>query len=50
MTNVQQMNRTQPPDWNPDPQTLARLRTAVNREAYPPAQRSGVGPVARPGR
>ena len=42
------MNETQPRDWTPDPATIARLLGAVNREAYPPRQRTTVGAVARP--
>ena len=48
MLNVQHVNRTQPPDWNPDRRTIARLLAAVNREAYPPRQRTGVGALTRP--
>jgi hypothetical protein len=48
--NVQEANQTQPADWNPSPQVLAQLRAAVNREPYPPRQRTGVGAVARFGR
>jgi hypothetical protein len=48
--NVQDLNRTQPPDWTPSPTVLAQLRAAVNREKYPPQQRTGIGTVARFGR
>lgn len=44
---VQELNQTQPRDWNPDRETIARLLNAVNREAYPPAQRGGVGPAVK---
>ena len=33
-----------------DAKTTERMLAAVAREAQPPAQRSGVGPVAQPGR
>jgi len=42
---VQEVNETQPRDWTPDPATIARMLDAVNREAYPPRQRTN---VARP--
>lgn len=38
---ILEVDRTQPADWHPTRETLAQLRTVVNREAYPPAQRSG---------
>jgi hypothetical protein len=47
VTNVQGANVTQPRDWNPSPEVIAQLQAALNREAYPPAQRSGVGTVVR---
>ncbi|MET0415013.1 MAG: hypothetical protein ABW022_03200 [Actinoplanes sp.] len=50
MLKVQEVNASQPRDWNPTPRVLAQLRAAVNREAYPPARRSGVGPATGPAR
>lgn len=45
--NVQQTNTNRPPDWNPTPEQIAQVLRAVRNEAYPPAGRTGVGPVAR---
>jgi hypothetical protein len=47
MTRVVQANRSQPADWAPTREQLTRMREAMNREAYPPAQRTGVGTVLR---
>lgn len=46
--NVQQTNLNQPKPWIPSPVTVEQILAAVQREAYPPAGRSGVGPAARP--
>jgi 2-keto-3-deoxy-L-rhamnonate aldolase RhmA len=45
--NVQQVNSQQPPDWSPTREEIEQVKQAVKNEAYPPAGRSGVGPVAR---
>ena len=47
MTNVQQLNRTRPADWPYTAHEMELIRAAVQAEANPPAQRSGVGPVVR---
>jgi hypothetical protein len=45
--NIAQINTTQPPDWAPTPEQIAQIKRALKNEAYPPAGRSGVGPVTR---
>ena len=47
MTNVAAANLTQPSDWVPTPEQIEQMRAAMNREAYPPARRTGVGTVLR---
>jgi hypothetical protein len=47
MTNVTQANLTQPSDWVPTAEQIEQMWAAMNREAYPPAQRNGVGTVLR---
>lgn len=47
MTNVSAANVNQPKPWNPTPVTVEQILAAVQREAYPPAGRSGVGTVLR---
>jgi 2-keto-3-deoxy-L-rhamnonate aldolase RhmA len=47
MLNVAAVNSQQPPDWAPTRAEIEQIKRAVANEAYPPAGRSGVGPVAR---
>ncbi len=37
------------PDWPYSEREMQLIRAAVGREANPPARRTGVGAVARPG-
>lgn len=45
--NVAAANVNQPRPWVPSPVTVQQILAAVQREAYPPAGRSGVGTVLR---
>ena len=45
--NVQQLNQTRPADWPYTEAEMRQVRAAVQREAYPPAGRSGVGAAIR---
>ncbi|MFI5895646.1 hypothetical protein ACIA5D_36680 [Actinoplanes sp. NPDC051513] len=47
MTNVAATDRTRPADWPYTEQEMRQVRDAVQREAYPPAGRTGVGSVLR---
>lgn len=47
MVNVAAANLTQPSDWALTPEQIQQLRETMNREAYPPAQRTGVVTVPR---
>lgn len=50
MTNVAQNNVRRSPDWPYSQREMELIAAAVRQEANPPARRTGVGAVARPGR
>ncbi|GAA0494279.1 hypothetical protein Ade02nite_20470 [Paractinoplanes deccanensis] len=49
MTNVAVANRRHTPDWPYSDREMRLIAAAVRQEANPPAQRTGLGPVAKVG-
>lgn len=47
MTNVLHANRRRAQDWPYTDEQMRQMMAAVQREAYPPAQRTGIGSVVR---
>jgi hypothetical protein len=47
MVNVAQADRRRAQDWPYTDEQMRQMMAAVQREAYPPAQRTGVGSVVR---